>query len=414
MAYITIQIPPDATPGVDTLTFQYQGQELEISIPYDAQVGDVLQIQVGANDDGDVAACDGVDGGSDNIDGIAKGEIGKKSSPLDEMDGVHDKDETTVTGSKDDTSVALGSGTNPSFTLQLVESRPGMTQNEGDGTNAMVWPSGIVLAQALTCDAAMEYMNHMFNRKSAAESSDTSFLHCMELGSGLGVCGLALARALKLQNIEARILLTDLGETAIELLKENIQRNQQAFTSDDRTVNVEATSLIWGETLPNTEKFDVILGSDLLYNTSESYEPLLQTITQHLHQDGTMVLAVRWRKPDLEKQFFEKASVLGLKFVLWKDVMETPQLRTRCPCQLSWKEYGDSECEAFKTFFCETKVSISNNAKSLAEINESDMEYMSDTEYTKFEECQIQLYVGKFVNIDKTAAKKRSIGDISS
>jgi hypothetical protein len=59
-------------------------------------------------------------------------------------------------------------------------------------------------------------------------------------------------------------------------------------------------------------------------------------------------------------------------------------------------------------------VSVSNNVKSLAEISESDMERMNGAEYTKFEECQIQVYVGKFVNEKMAAKKKRSIGDISS
>jgi predicted nicotinamide N-methyase len=403
MAYITIQIPPDATPGVDTLTFQYQGQELEIAIPPDAQVGDVLQIQVGANND------DVVDG--DNVDGTSD-EGGKKSSLLDELGGISDKDETVIDDKEDTpdaqddtiTNVALGSSTDPSATLQLVESIPGMTQNEGDGTNAMVWPSGIVLAQALTCNAGLEYMRHVFDRKKSttnAESTCSSCLHCLELGSGLGVCGLALAHALTLQNLESRVVLTDLGDAAMKLLEENVNRNQQALFA---SVKVETEPLIWGETLPNAnQKFDVILGSDLLYNTNESYDPLLQTISHHLHPDGAMILAVRWRKPDLEKQFFEKAAALGFEFDLWH-VMKTSEFKTRCPCQLSWKEYGDSECEALKTFFCETKV---------AEISESDMERMNGAEYTKFEECQIQVYVGKFVN-EKMAAKKRSIGEISS
>ena len=52
MTYITIQIPSNVEPGVDSLTFQYEGQELEIVVPPDAKVGDVLRIQVGHDADG--------------------------------------------------------------------------------------------------------------------------------------------------------------------------------------------------------------------------------------------------------------------------------------------------------------------------------------------------------------------------
>ena len=274
----------------------------------------------------------------------------------------------------------------------------------------MVWHSGLVLAQALTCDTGLEYIKSVIDEQTQCEDSNT-VVNCLELGAGLGACGLALAHNLSKVSMKARILLTDASEAAVKLLNKNIQRNQQSFTTDNKSVNVEAAQLRWGDTA-SSEKYQLMLGSDLLYNTNESYEPLVQTMTHHLHPDGRILLAVRWRKPDLEKRFFEIAAAKGLKFDLWTDAMDASEFKARCPCRLSWREYGDSECDAFQRFFCGTTISVANKVKTLAGITESDMEGMADDEYTKFEESQVQMYVGRFVN-ENVATKKRSIDDIS-
>jgi hypothetical protein len=278
-------------------------------------------------------------------------------------------------------------------------------------------------------------------------------VQCLELGSGLGVCGLALGHALisLKEPVDSYVGLTDHGEEAVNLLNENIKRNASLFSS--RLCTVKAEELRWGDVTKMTRfadiKFHVILGSDLLYNTQDTYEPLLHTMIQHLMNDcvfgtGMILLAVRWRKPDLEREFFHLAERKGLEFVLWEEVLDTPEFKERCPCRLDWREYGDPKCEASNKFFQETTVSISNSntdgmgkvEKSLAEITESDMEGMSEDEYTFFEELQVQIYVGRCVNKKKAAdndevdddeakedseedqalmcAKKRGIGDIST
>ena len=418
MAYITIQIPPDAEPGVDTLTFQYQGQELEILVPQDAKVGDVLQIQVGNNDDVDDDDADvaGDVNGNNQNDSLDK----PRSSLLDELEGVHEDNTNTSELVKPNTenstkkeiadnsisTVSLGNN----CVLKLLESTPD-TKNEGDGTNAMVWPSGTVLAQALTCDAGMKYIQQVTSAFTAKEEAKQPLINCLELGSGLGVCGLALAHTLSRLNVDARVLLTDRGDSAVKLLNENIQKNKDIFTDDKSSVSVETKSLNWGQAIP-TEKFRIILGSDLLYNTNESYNPLLTTLEYNLHPEGILILAVRWRKPDLEKRFFEKALTMGFTFVQWSEIFDTSEFRTRCPCGLSWNQYGDPECDTFKEYFYETMFTVLNGKKSLAEIKDCDMESMTEDEYTRFEESQIQIYIGQFTN-EKTSGTKRSIDNIS-
>jgi len=311
-----------------------------------------------------------------------------------------------------------------SISLHLIESLSGTDKaessikcDEGDGTHGMVWASGTLLAQALTSSFGLEFLSRMFqfNRSLSKDTKEKSHVNCLELGSGLGVCGLALAHVLasccnskSTKDISANILLTDHGEKAIDLLKENIQRNRPP----SQCITIAAESLVWGNSvLPanhlrsKNEKFQLILGSDLLYNTQESYEPLLNTIKQHLHPEhGIVILSVRWRKPDLEREFFQRAETDGLKFELW---CGDEDFRKRSPCQLNWRDYGNPECESSNEYFCETNVSVAKAKKTIAAVTEEDMESMNDGEYSVFEELQVQIYVGKYNEEDTTSRKRQ-------
>jgi hypothetical protein len=259
-------------------------------------------------------------------------------------------------------------------------------------------------------------------------------INCLELGSGLGVCGLALAHALnticyRIGNddlsetndnhpIIANILLTDRGEDTLHILRKNIQSN--TANDNDHYTTIAAESLVWGNismqnnnsnnNCDNTTKNNLIIGSDLLYNTQESYIPLLNTIQQHLClRHGIVLLAVRWRKPDLECQFFELAeSNYGLLFELWDEfITDTTFGKRRCPCLLHWKEYGNPKSELLRDFFYQTKVYAGGEEKSLGQVTEKDMEVMNDEEYTIFEEIQIQIYIGRYDEAKTTISQKR-------
>ncbi|KAL7478310.1 hypothetical protein ACHAW6_004076 [Cyclotella cf. meneghiniana] len=435
-AVLTLTVPPDAEPGIDSLAFQYRGQELEIIVPATAKPGDVLEVRLGIADGGDAHDDDDHDDDNDHDedDHDEEAETRQKSSvePVDASRETHaertsEKDEEC--SSKADGNVAVlplhRNDQREITSLRLAQAPPPNNDDDGDGTNAVVWPTGIVLAQALNSPAG----THFLQSRILACSPP---LRCLELGSGSGACGLALAHALsRLSSRDdevggARVVLTDRGRGAVESMRENIRRNLRAFrseTSSTRRVSVEATSLSWGETLSGEEKFDVVLGSDLLYDArgEATYGPLVRTMRRHLRREGRILLGVRWRKPLLEREFFEIALRSGLEFVLWDRVPEKDaEWRRRCPCRLGWREYGDPECDASNAFFHDTMVSIGGYEKSLAEVRESDLEGMSEEEYTVFEECQIQIYVGKFANDsetrcgDEVTPKKRGIRDIST
>jgi len=478
--FVNLTVPPGAEAGVDSLTFVYGGNELEILVPAGSVAGDVLRIQVGfVGEEGSAVAA-----AADNNDEVndAKSESKPSSSSLmDELGGIDDEEEeeehtsnknncnkrsggllSELGGMKDDqdcssgrpkdsqekneiprnavtqsvdgnTIVELGhdlinggSAENKGPSLHLIESLPGThQQNEGDGTNRMVWSSGAILAQALSSNFGRRYLNRFFQRDAPQrDGNEIISIQCLELGSGLGVCGLALAHALasccinnksttdnakdSVKNANGNVLLTDQGAPAIDLLKENIQRNLPPSC-----VSIAAESLVWGNKLQSNnfgsdEKCHIVLGSDLLYNTRESYEPLIQTIQQYLHPEGIVLLAVRWRKPDLEREFFQKAETGGLKFELWKEFLENKEFEKRSPCQLSWRDYGNPESEVSNAYFHETTMPVGDTQMSLAKVFEEDniIESMKDEEYSIFEELQVQVYIGKY-NGEKMTSRKR-------
>ncbi len=414
--YINLTVPPNVEPGVDSLTFQYDGNEMEILIPEDSVAGDVLQIQVGSS---------AAENNSSSQSGD-DGEMATKSSSnlISELNGIEDNvgvNNDTKLAQNDNregiATVTLGEGLKSTITLQLLEELPkehssSACNREGDGTANCLWPSGILLAQSLTSKMGIEYLTKILKHSDNCQSVD-----CMELGSGLGTCGIALAHACASIDTSSKtsykIVLTDRGDETIALLQENVDRNC-TFGSANKKISVTSHSLSWGNELSTDfsapTKFHCIIGSDLLYNSRESYMPLLHTIQQHLHPDGTVILSVRWRKPELEREFFHKAEHLGIIFVNWEEFEECETFSDRCPARLNWKDYGNPKSECSNEYFLKTNVSVGNTTKSLAEITEDDMECMNDDEYSSFEEKQIQIYVAYY---SEKKGRKRGFDGIS-
>mmetsp|Transcript_50702 Transcript_50702/g.108037 ORF Transcript_50702/g.108037 Transcript_50702/m.108037 type:complete len:503 (-) Transcript_50702:120-1628(-) len=473
--FINLTVPPGAEAGIDSLTFQYGGNELGVLVPAGSVAGDVLRIQVGfgagAGDrftnarigdeaDGELQPASSLmnelggmddDDAATNRDGQRSGGLLSESGAAKDEHGcksVHSKRlrerdlitrNTTTRSAAGLTVVKLGDGLTQGEqkvrSLHLLESQASTEENasiknrnEGDGTNGMAWSSGTLLAQALTSSFGIQYLRRFIQAETLQKGGQEGVtIRCLELGSGLGACGLALAHALgycctsdsaecdtknSSRNKSASIILTDKGEIAVDLLKKNIQRNLPPSCA-----TIAAESLVWGESLQSKcfctdEKFHLLLGSDLLYNTRESYDPLIKTIEQYLHPDrGIVLLAVRWRKPDLEREFFQKAEIKGLMFEPWKEFIESNDFEKRSPCRLNWKEYGNPESESSNRHFYETTVSLAKKKAALANITEQDVESMNDEEYSIFEELQVQVYVGKYCGGEKAISRKRQRED---
>lgn len=335
---ISIVVPEGAEHG-DVLTIvTADGQELEIPVPFDSKEGDVLQIQVASNESSQSAAANSAGNDDDTITqyDLSNGIVLELATqlPRDLSDG----------GESD----AYG-------------------DNSNDGTFSLPWQSGLELA-----------------RRWNEISLDTRPKRILELGSGsLGLVGMSFAAEMQSKLAEnAVVVLTDLP-TAMPLLKFNIDLNKAKLPPG----LLQARSLRW--TIDNDDQstseppYDCLLGSDLLYN--EEFIPhLVATTKRYLHPTrGVFILAVRWRKPDIERQFFRDT---GLEW----ELANSPN-----GCQLDWKTFGDPSCKDSNLYFHQTHISVHGKPKALADFAEDETTKLLEDEYVAWEKAHVQIFIGR-------------------
>jgi predicted nicotinamide N-methyase len=126
---------------------------------------------------------------------------------------------------------------------------------------AQLWPSGVALARAVAGRAL----------KGA---------RVIELGCGLGLPSIAAARA------GGRVLATDWSPTAVDLRRDNAERNGAAL---------EAAVVSWTDPAPLLERapFDLVLAADVLYERRSV--PVLADLLPRL--GGEVLLADPGRPP---------------------------------------------------------------------------------------------------------------------
>ena len=129
---------------------------------------------------------------------------------------------------------------------------------------AELWPSGVALARRVTARALRG-------------------ARVLELGCGLGLPSLAAALA------GGRVLATDWSPQAIELLRDNAERNDAAL---------ETAVVDWQRPQPLLERapWDLVLGADLLYER-RNVAPLLELLPPLLGERGELWLADPGRAP---------------------------------------------------------------------------------------------------------------------
>ncbi|CAJ1957723.1 unnamed protein product, partial [Cylindrotheca closterium] len=216
----------------------------------------------------------------------------------------------------------------------------------------------------------------------------------MELGSGaLGLVGLSFCVSLQEGLLEAKstVLLTDVP-SAMPLLQHNLEHNQ-SLLPDGLVVN--AKPLPWAMDRPdddnheaktNEPPYDCILGSDLLYN--EKFIPHLVATTKRLLHPirGIFILAVRWRKPDLEREFFQESGLV------WELIQPTSGALS---CPLDWRAFGDPKNEKSNLYFHQTQISVKGKPKALADITEEESGKLLADEFKAWDRAHIQIYIGR-------------------
>ena len=326
-----------------------------------------------------------------------------------------------------------------------------------DGTYGMLWPSTRLVLQAATTaadTATDESSGHNGKHQSSSgrqvdlvwswilghddddddkRRSDTvmtPFHHVLELGSGVGGLGMALAAST--QAIAAshplQVTLTDC-EAALPLLQYNVQHNirnhlfdnngdassltrTSRITTDSTTptttfaatttttsplsipsdVRVDCQTLDWATNPPSSlyNQCDLIVTSDILYNPT-SIPALVETVGRLWKRDSkaaTLLWIVRWRKPDLERDFFQRTrDELQVEWTL----VSTPKF----PCPLDWTQVGDPNCPASNQYFGQDiQLSLHHDLYVLADITPEMVEQMTNHQHDAWERAHIQVYRG--------------------
>ena len=353
---IKLQVPEGAEEG-DSLTFSISGKDTEIAIPAGSKPGDILEIQVQVDQEDDEESND-----SDNDENPDM-----KSIKLHSSLGV---------------------------TLDLYSCVPGNDKEAkdeeekidgADGTYAMPWPAGEHLATHITSPSFEKYIDDIKT--------------VVELGAGTGLCGLAFAAAATARLAKRKgdvkklsVLFTDMP-SAIDLLEYNLKMNQDRLRSQVEEHNFCAKALIWGEDSRDIvpSSVDLILGSDLLYNVSlEAFKALSATIESiDVCKKAKIILSMRWRKPQEERQFFELMANAGYEFKLMQESNDSPY-----SCDLEWREFGNPTCKRSNDFFTNSFVQVDGESKALKDVSENELDIMSDQEFESFEKRFIQVYIG--------------------
>jgi len=367
VARVTI---PEGLSAGDVFTFKLNEEdedELEMVVPDDAKPGETIEVLL-ADDDDELL--------------------------MDEMSAT----------------VALHPSVNASIILSPFilndedEDEDDEDDDEQDGTNMMAWPAGIYLSQFLSLPLARPIVENK--------------TRALELGSGLGVAGLGLIAAFNRDadsSNKKKIVLTDLA-AAQTLIKANFEVNKAQVVTTDH-VDVQISTLNWGnedemtKLTENSEdkKFDLIIGSDLLYDASdESIKNLASSMKSLLKADqGLILFAARWRKPQKERVFFETMETSGFEFILAKDYLiqrgslEIHEVDKEGQAaveifknDLNWKEFGSTSSDKSNKFFRETKVNIEGTMVPLEEIDEEKIDLMEEEDFDEFEIKYVQIYVG--------------------
>ena len=186
------------------------------------------------------------------------------------------------------------------LTIPLLE-RPG----EQIGT--VVWPGAQLLAEALAADDP--------GRRWPAQGCAGARI--IELGSGVGLCGIAAAM------LGAHVVLTERADV-LPLLRLNVGAEAVQQQARRAGGTARAQELSWGKdeaqrllsTLAAPASFDFILGADIVY-TQAPLAALHDTVCALCPPDSatTLLLAYRQRDAAVEARFFEALRASGFVLV---------------------------------------------------------------------------------------------------
>ena len=183
-------------------------------------------------------------------------------------------------------------------------------------TGVTLWRASEYLCDYLTQRVKQQQQDATPTSTSSSSADDTiqsNKLHILELGAGLGLCGLWMHHLLPTSDV----CITDGDTDALKLLRENVKRNQlqsptPSSTSQIGTVTVR--QLLWGRDTTQTfmlqqqqqqpssshynERYDMVLASDIVY-AAIIVQPLWETVSLLLKKTKSAVFIMAYAKRDV-------------------------------------------------------------------------------------------------------------------
>ena len=134
----------------------------------------------------------------------------------------------------------------------------------------------------------------------------TNLGHVLELGCGVGLCGIYLASSKKTRSFVSSVTLTDGFECLKDVVATNISQN-------DTHLDTQFKVLKWEEHTKESEiRFDTIIATDCIYTTNS--QPLIDTIFKYVDDNGRVIIFNT--APDYRKgvqDFIDKVNGLPYK-----------------------------------------------------------------------------------------------------
>lgn len=187
----------------------------------------------------------------------------------------------------------------------------------GYGVGGLTWDAAEVLAKYL--------------EKNPNIVKDKTIL---ELGCGTALAGITAAYIYYLFKLLNRALggkctITDGMEKVIEIAQQNVIANCQDINPIPKVELLE-----WGVHDNNNEKYDVIIGSDLLYMASD-FNALAETVSKHWKENTQFYLINFKRYPEREIVFYDIMKSKGYSYnTLDLSEVELQKFHASCFCKI--------------------------------------------------------------------------------
>ncbi|KAL2857171.1 putative methyltransferase-domain-containing protein [Aspergillus pseudoustus] len=196
-------------------------------------------------------------------------------------------------------------------------------EETGNSIARHIWDAAVASVMYLQQLIAGDQISSNTALSTLLQSERRSPLHVIELGSGCGIVGIALAELLP----QCSVLLTDLPEVE-EIVSKNIAAAQPARSSD-----LQYRPLEWEEELPNDlfkpPTVDLILVSDCTYN-ADSLPALVSVLSRLVKlSPHALILVALKRRHESESIFFNLMKSAGLES-LSTDRMNLPSQYDEC------------------------------------------------------------------------------------